>query len=237
MIIIPAIDLLDGQVVRLKQGQYNQKTVYNKDPVAQAVQFAKQGALWLHLIDLDGACTGQMDNLNLILQIRKKVKIPLQAGGGIRKQKQIEILLKQGINRVILGTKALTDQKFLHAAIKRFGAEKIMVSLDVKNNQPMIKGWQIETRHGMSLQNILLNFQFFGLKYLIYTDINKDGMMSSPNFESIKKLQKFGFDLIISGGVSSVEDVKKLKKMGVYGCIIGKACYEKNDFNHLKFTL
>lgn len=235
MIIIPAIDLLDGKVVRLKQGQYSQKTVYNKNPVAQAVKFIRQGAQCLHLIDLDGARTGQMRNLNLILQIRKKVKIPLQAGGGIRNQKQIEILLGQGINRVILGTKALTDQKFLCAAINCFGAEKIMASLDVKNNQPMIKGW---TQKGnILLDDLLTKFQSAGLRYLIYTDILKDGMMSSPNFRRISKVKKYGFKLMIAGGVSYLEDIIKLKKMGVYGCIIGKACYEKNDFNHLNFTL
>lgn len=223
MIIIPAIDLLDGKVVRLKQGQYSQKTVYNKNSVAQAVKFIRQGAQCLHLIDLDGARTGQMRNLNLILQIRKKVKISLQAGGGIRNQKQIEILLGQGINRVILGTKALTDQKFLCAAIKRFGAEKIMVSLDVKNNQPMIKGWT--QKEDILLDDLLAKFKLTGLQYLIYTDILKDGMMSSPNFAGIEKIKKYGFKLIASGGVSSLKDIKQLQERRVYGCIVGTMFY------------
>jgi len=230
MIIIPAIDLLDGKAVRLKQGQYNQKIVYNKNPVDQALKFARQGARCLHLVDLDGARTGRMKNLAVILQIKNQTNIPLQVGGGIRSQKQIKILLGQGIDRVILGTKALTSQTFLSAAIKHFGAEKIMVSLDIKNNQPMIKGWQAKTRNGMSLQNILLKFKSAGLQYLIYTDILKDGMMSSPNFDGIKNLQKYGFDLIASGGVSTIKNIKRLKRIGVYGCIVGRAVYEKPRF-------
>ena len=248
MIIIPAIDLLGGKVVRLKQGNYNQRTVYAKDPAAKAVKFVNQGAKYLHIVDLDGARAGKMNNLKAILQIRNQIKIPLQVGGGIRTEKQIKELLSRGINRVILGTRAIEEPEFLARALREFGKERIVVSLDVCDGRVMVRGWQSVLlgrdfmsrprrndvpqkgcRHEASTQ-LLRRFQLSGLKYLIYTDIKKDGMMSSPNFPAIKGLQKYGFNLIISGGISSLDDIKKLQEIGVCGCIIGRAVYEDDGF-------
>lgn len=235
MIIIPAIDLLDGKIVRLKQGRYNQKIVYNNDPVDQALKFVEQGAKCLHIVDLDGARGCQMQNLDVILQIRKKVKIFLQVGGGIRHLKQIDELLTAGINRVVLSTRAIKELTFLEKALGQFGIERVAVSLDVKNDDVMIKGWG--SKGHQEIDRLLQGFKLSGLKYLIYTDIKKDGMMSSPNFDNIKKIQKYCFDLIIAGGISTVKDIKKLKEIGIYGCIIGRAVYEDMEFLRTAFAL
>lgn len=225
MIIFPAIDLLDGQVVRLKQGNYNQITVYNADPVDQARKFAQQGAAWLHMVDLDGARDGQMTNFDVILKIRQTVKIPLQVGGGIRSQTDIERLLSAGIDRVIVSTLAIEQPDLVRQIIKRWGKDKIAVSLDVRDGQVMIKGWIAQSENS-SLSEILARLKSIGLEYLIYTDILKDGMMSSPNFSAIAEIQKYGFKLIVAGGVSNLEDIARLETLGVYRCIVGRAYYE-----------
>ncbi|HBH45916.1 MAG: 1-(5-phosphoribosyl)-5-[(5-phosphoribosylamino)methylideneamino]imidazole-4-carboxamide isomerase [Candidatus Jacksonbacteria bacterium RIFOXYC2_FULL_44_29] len=228
MIIIPAIDLLGGQVVRLKQGQYNQMTVYNADPVDQAKKFASQGAKYLHIIDLDGARSGMLKNINTILKIRQTINIPLQVGGGIRSQLAIEQLLSAGIDRVIVSTLAINQPNMIRQWIKQYGSGKIAVSLDLKDNQVMIKGWQ-KTANRQSLSVVLKQLKSIGLEYLIFTDVLKDGMMAGPNFSTIAAMQNYGFKLIVAGGVSSLADVEQLKASGVYGCIIGRAMYEKSD--------
>lgn len=227
MIIIPAIDLLDGQIVRLKQGQYNQKTIYNTDPVDQALKFVKQGAKWLHIVDLDGARTGRMKNLKTILKIRQKIDNQMQVGGGIRDKNQIDELIKYGINRIILGTRAIEEPDFLKQMINNYGNNKIAVSLDVKDGVVMVRGWKEKICQDKSLQTLLHRFESVGLKYLIYTDINQDGMMTSLNFNALGQLQQQSdFKIIASGGVSSPADIKMLWKMRIYGCIVGRAVYE-----------
>lgn len=228
MIIIPALDLLDGQIVRLKQGDYNQKTVYSDDPVAIAKKFAEQGARFLHIVDLDGARTGKMKNRGHILAIQEAVKIPIQVGGGARSLKTIELLLKNGIGRAVLGTRALQDEQFLARALKRFGSEKIVVSLDVKNGAPMIQGWKEKGLR--SVESLMRFFRDADVSYLVYTDIVRDGMQTGPNFQAIKKIIPFGFQLIASGGISTIDDIVRLQKMGVYGCIAGRAVYEDRQF-------
>ena len=226
MIIIPAIDLIDGQVVRLKQGKYNQKKVYNTDPVDQAKKFAKQCAEFLHIVDLDGARSGVMQNLDAMLKIRRSIDVPIQVGGGIRHQSEIKRLLSAGINRVIISTIAINQPKLLKQLIDTWGADKIVVSLDIKNNQPMIKGWRSKSKQ-INLDLLLSIFKKAGLQYLIYTDIASDGMMSSPNFAAIAEIQQYNFKLIAAGGISKESDIKRLAKMDIYGCIIGRAFYEK----------
>ena len=228
MTIIPAIDLLDGQVVRLKQGDYNQKTVYSNDPGAVAKKFALSGARFLHVVDLDGARTGKMKNLKHILAIREAVKIPMQVGGGARSIKIIELLLKNGIDRVVVGTRALSSAKFLVKALERFGSEKIAVSMDVKDEVQMTQGWK--ERSLETVESLLHFFNGAGVSYLIYTDIVRDGMQTGPNFQAIKKIRGYGFKLISSGGVSSIEEVRRLEKEDMYGCIVGRAMYEDNNF-------
>ncbi|OGY74193.1 MAG: 1-(5-phosphoribosyl)-5-[(5-phosphoribosylamino)methylideneamino]imidazole-4-carboxamide isomerase [Candidatus Jacksonbacteria bacterium RIFCSPLOWO2_12_FULL_44_15b] len=228
MTIIPAIDLLRGQAVRLKQGDYNQKTVYSDDPVSVAKKFVSQGARFLHVVDLDGARTGKMKNLTLILEMRKCAPVPMQVGGGIRSIESVEYLLKSGIDRVVLGTRVLEDTIFLQNAIKQFSYEKIAVSLDVKNGTPMVNGWR---EKGLkSVESLLQFFKDAGVSYLIYTDIVRDGMQTGPNFQAIKKIIPFGFQLIASGGVSRLADVERLEEMGLYGCIVGRAMYEDKNF-------
>ena len=245
MIIIPAIDLLDGQVVRLKQGNYNSKTVYANNPVMVAKKFALQGAAFLHIVDLDGARTGKMQNLQYIFAIQKSVKIPLQVGGGVRSIETVDYLLKNGIDRVVLGTQAIINNEFLSRALEQFGSEKIAVSLDVKDGMPMVNGWMrpLSSRGAKRRSNLLnkaqenslpalalAKFKRAGLSYFIYTDIVRDGMKSGPNFDALKKIRGYGFKLIASGGVSCAADVGRLKRMGVYGCIVGRAAYEDEKF-------
>ena len=233
MIIIPAIDLIDGQVVRLKQGQYDQKTVYNTDPIEQAKKFAKQGAKFLHIVDLDGARCGVMENLDAILKIRQARDIPIQVGGGLRSEQDVAQLLSAGINRVIVSTIAINQPKLLKQLIDIWGAEKIVVSLDIKNNQPMIKGWQASDE-SQSLEKILRQLKSIGLEYLIFTDVLKDGMMRALNFGAISEIQKYGFKLIVAGGVSTLSDIKQLAKLGIYGCIIGQALYQRSSCLKIK---
>ena len=203
-------------------------TVYNADPVDQAKKFASQGAKYLHIIDLDGARSGMLKNINTILKIRQTINIPLQVGGGIRSQLAIEQLLSAGIDRVIVSTLAINQPNMIRQWIKQYGSGKIAVSLDLKDNQVMIKGWQ-KTANRQSLSVVLKQLKSIGLEYLIFTDVLKDGMMAGPNFSTIAAMQNYGFKLIVAGGVSSLADVEQLKASGVYGCIIGRAMYEKSD--------
>ena len=227
MMIIPAIDLLDGQVVRLKQGDYNNKTVYSDNPAEQAQKFAKKGASFLHIVDLNGARDGNMKNMEDVLKIRERIDIPIQVGGGIRVLDDIDNLLACGINRIVMSTAVLEDTKFLQDAIKKYGADKIVVSLDVKEGVVKIKGWE----HGLKKtpKEILNELKKAGVSFVVYTDVLKDGMKNSPNFESIKKIHDYGFNVIASGGVSCTDDIKKLEAMNIYGCIIGRALYEDKN--------
>jgi phosphoribosylformimino-5-aminoimidazole carboxamide ribotide isomerase len=232
MLIIPAIDLKDGCVVRFVQGRLNKK-IYSRDPVKTAKHWLRQGAKLIHIVDLDGASTGRPKNLNIVKEIAKTIDVPIQFGGGIRKIDTIKTLLNCGIKRVVLGTKATEDRSFLENAFKKF-KNRIIVSLDAKGNQILIKGWK-----NSYLKTDLLKFaralKEMGFKQMIYTDILKDGTLSGPNIKGIKGLLKeTGIELIVSGGICSLEDIYRLKlleKRGVVGVIVGKALYEG------KFTL
>jgi phosphoribosylformimino-5-aminoimidazole carboxamide ribotide isomerase len=232
MLIIPAIDLKDGCVVRLVQGRLDKK-IYSRDPVKTAKHWLRQGAELIHIVDLDGAFAGKPKNLSIIEEIVKAVDVPIEFGGGIRKIETIKTLLNSGIKRVVLGTKAAQDRNFLKNAFKKF-KERIIVSLDAKGNQILIKGWR-----NSYLKTDLLKFaralKEIGFKQIIYTDVLKDGTLSGPNIKGIKGLLKeTGIELIVSGGICSLEDIYRLKlleKRGVVGVIVGKALYEG------KFTL
>jgi len=227
MLIIPAIDIKDGCVVRFVQGRLDKK-IYSRDPVKTAKHWVKQGAKLIHVVDLDGAFSGNPKNLALAKQIAKAVDVPIQFGGGIRNIGMIETLLDFGIWRIILGTKAAQDRDFLKKAFKKF-KDKIIVSIDTKAGRVLTKGWQSSYRNtdilkfAHSLKNI-------GFKKVIYTDVLKDGTLKGPNIKGVKNLLKeTGLNVIASGGISSLSDIRRLKlleKKGLEGVIIGKAIYE-----------
>ncbi|MFA6357142.1 MAG: 1-(5-phosphoribosyl)-5-[(5-phosphoribosylamino)methylideneamino]imidazole-4-carboxamide isomerase [Candidatus Omnitrophota bacterium] len=232
MLIIPAIDLRGGKVVRLFQGKFNQEKVYSSDPVKVAKHWAKQGAKFLHIVDLDGASSGVSKNLEVVKKIIDQVGIPLEFGGGVRSVEAIAKLLKLGVQRVVLGTRAAKDAEFLKKAWQKFG-EKIIVSIDAKDGLVLTEGWD-KTASKTAL-NFAQELKRIGFKQLIYTDISKDGTLTGPNILGIKELLKAtGLNIVASGGVSDLKDLfklNKLKEQGVTGVIIGKALYEG------KFTL
>ena len=222
--VIPAIDILNGNAVRLRQGRYDAETVYSKNPVEVARKWEAEGAKRIHVVDLDGARTGLPANIALIKSIIKEVNIPVQVGGGIRNFTIIADLIKYGANRVILGTTAIKNPNLLSNICEKHG-EKIAVAIDAKGEVAAAEGWMYVTK-----KNI---FTFakeaieLGVRRFIYTDITRDGMMEGPNFEGIKKfLSQVNVPVIASGGVSTREDIDKLKEIGVEGCIVGKALYE-----------
>lgn len=223
MNIFPAIDLYDKKVVRLLKGDYAKMTVYSENPVEIAKDFENSGARFLHIVDLEGAKTGDTPNIETIKNIVKNTNLFTEVGGGIRSVDTVERYLNIGVNRVILGTAAVTDENFLKTTVEKF-KEKIAVGVDIKDGFAAIKGWTSVSEFTC--------FEFcekmckIGVKTIICTDISKDGAMQGTNVELYKELsEKFDIDIIASGGVSSIDDIKKLKNLGIYGAIIGKAYY------------
>ncbi len=224
--IIPAIDIKDGAVVRLVQGRRDQK-VYSGDPVKTARQWVDQGAQFLHVVDLDGAISGKTANLAVLKKIARAVAVPVEVGGGIRTIAGIEKLLDCGFSRVVLGTKAAEDPVFLKKAFQRF-KDKIIVSIDSEAGRVAIRGWQGRSA-GISLSRLVATLKEIGFQELIYTDILKDGTLAGPSIQAIKSLLKSGIGVIAAGGISSLEDIRKLSSLrskGLAGIIIGKALYE-----------
>ncbi|MGG0238909.1 1-(5-phosphoribosyl)-5-[(5-phosphoribosylamino)methylideneamino]imidazole-4-carboxamide isomerase [Bacillus rhizoplanae] len=225
MEIFPAIDLKDGRCVRLYQGQFQQETVMNENPVAQALLFEQLGARVLHIVDLDGAVAGRSENLSVIEDICKAVRISVQVGGGIRSIAAIETLLSAGVMKVILGTAALYDRSFVEEAARLYG-DKIIVGIDAKNGYVATRGWLDVSE--TSYVQLAKEMEKVGVQTLIFTDISRDGTLTGPNFEQLQKLQdEVSLQIVASGGVSSLADVEKLQDMNLYGVIIGKALYDK----------
>lgn len=223
MLIYPAIDLYEGEAVRLYKGDYAQKTVYSKEPVNVSLDFKKQGATHIHLVDLEGAKTGKTPNFDTVCSIKKTSGLFCEIGGGIRSMDVIEKYLSGGLDRVILGTAAVTSEGFVETAVKEYG-EKIAVGIDIKDGFVAIKGWTQNS--GIDAFEFCENMQNIGVKTLICTDISKDGAMVGTNRELYSTLSsRFSMDIIASGGVSNIEDVKALRKLDLYGAIIGKAYY------------
>ncbi|NBG87515.1 1-(5-phosphoribosyl)-5-[(5-phosphoribosylamino)methylideneamino]imidazole-4-carboxamide isomerase [Isachenkonia alkalipeptolytica] len=224
MILFPAIDILDGQCVRLRQGDYDLQSVYHKDPRIVAKQWQRAGAKALHIVDLNGAKEGSLKNLSVIEGIIKDTGLPLQFGGGVRNMKTLELLITLGVQRVILGTAALEDPEFLEEALQTFG-DKIAVSIDTNKGFVALEGWlKISEVKGLDFARAL---EEKGLKTLVYTDILKDGMLQGPNFSMYRELaENTSLNIIASGGVSTPEDVKRLQDLGLYGAIVGRALYE-----------
>lgn len=223
MNIFPAIDLYEKKAVRLYKGRYDEMTVYSEDPVEVALDFERQGAKFIHMVDLEGAKTGDTPNLDVVRSVAEGTDLFVEIGGGIRSIETVEKYLSAGVDRVILGTAAVTDEAFLLDAVAKYG-EKIAVGADVKDGKIAIKGWLESSQY--TLDEFLSKMQRIGVRTVICTDISRDGAMRGTNLALYKELsEKYSMQIVASGGVSSIDDVKKLREMELYGAIIGKAYY------------
>jgi len=224
MIVLPAIDIKGGKCVRLKQGILSQETAYYDDPVAVAKMWEEKGAEYLHIVDLDGAFSGNQVNMNIIEQITQSVSIPIEVGGGIRTKEAIEKYINIGVSRVILGTKAVEDNHFVKEISNKYPG-KIAVSIDAKGDYVAIKGW-VETSEVQVLP-FCKELYASGVETIIYTDISRDGMLSGPNLGMLQQLNEaVDADIIASGGVANIQNIKDLIQLDLYGAITGKALYE-----------
>ncbi len=225
MIIYPAIDLFDGKAVRLFKGDYAQMTVYSKNPVSVAEDFKAQGAERVHLVDLEGAKSGTTPNLKTVLEIKEKTGLFCEIGGGVRSMDVVSRFIDAGIDRVILGTAAVTEPGFAAQAAEKYG-EKIAVGVDIRDGFVAVRGWTEKT--SLNAFDFCKKMQGLGIKTLICTDISRDGAMKGANHELYKKLsEELSMDIIASGGVSGMDDVKALRALNIHGAIIGKAYYTK----------
>ena len=223
MKIFPAIDLYNGKAVRLYKGDYQQMTIYSDNPLEVALDFKNKGATNMHIVDLEGAKNGTTPNLNLISQLASIPDMEIEVGGGIRSLEVVKKYIDAGVNRVILGTSAVTNQEFLIQAIKNYG-DKIAVGVDIKDGFVAIKGWT--EKSNLNGIDFCVDMQNKGVKTIICTDISKDGAMKGANHNLYKELkQKLNLNIIASGGVSSIEDITNLAKLDIYGAIVGKAYY------------
>lgn len=226
MQLYPAIDIKNGQCVRLRQGQFQDSQIYSKNPIEIARLFVSQGASFIHMVDLDGALVGFSVNDTVFKEIAGEINIPIQVGGGIRTIKDIENKIELGINRVIIGTKAVENPAFVKEAVKEFGSDRIVIGIDAKDGMVAIQGW--EKVSTVSAIDLAMQVKDIGVKTIVYTDISKDGMLLGPNVEQTKELSDVtGLDVIASGGISSMKDLELIAGSGVHGAIIGKALYEK----------
>lgn len=226
LILFPAIDIRNGNCVRLIQGNYAKETIYSDSPTEMAREWERKGAEYLHLIDLDGAKTGDSLNKQAIKDIAQAVSIPVQVGGGIRSIDMIKEHIDNGVSRVIIGTAAINNPDFLKEAVQSYGDE-IAVSIDARNGYVATDGWT-ETSEVKAL-DLLKDLEKLGVQTIVYTDIFKDGMLQGPNFEELNTMNEAtSINVIASGGVTTKEDVRRLENMNMYGAIIGKALYDGN---------
>jgi phosphoribosylformimino-5-aminoimidazole carboxamide ribotide isomerase len=227
MIIFPAIDIKDGKCVRLIKGDFNQMTSYEKSPFDQAKIYFENGFSNIHIVDLDGALQGKSSNSNIVKEILKNLKLKIQIGGGIRTIDEVDSWIKNGADKVIIGTAAVENKNFLKTACEKF-KNKIAISLDVKDGLIFLSGWKKQTN--ILAVDFLKEIQNFGISRIIYTDINKDGTKKGPNIkDTIALSSKVKIPFIISGGISSIEDIKKIKSLNnsnIEGVIVGKSIYD-----------
>ena len=223
MLIFPAIDLFEGKAVRLLKGEYSQMTVYNEDPLAVARDFAACGATCLHLVDLEGAKSGTTPNMDTIRRLASETDLFTEVGGGIRTMDTVRAYLGAGVDRVILGTAALQDEAFLTEALAEYG-DRIAVGVDIRNGKVAIRGW-VETSETDAME-FMARLEQLGVRTVICTDISRDGAMAGTNHDLYAELMsRFQMNVIASGGVSAIEDVRRLSEMNLYGAIIGRAYY------------
>lgn len=224
MDVIPAIDLIDGRCVRLYQGDYAQETVFSEDPIQIAHQWVDEGASWLHLIDLDGAKTGSPMNLGVIEAIGKSVDVSLQVGGGIRSIHSVQRLLDIGVSRVILGTIAVQAPNMVDEICDAFGSQSVMVSIDARSQHVSVSGWTKDSN--LTIKDVVVRMKGAGIQIFQYTDISRDGTLSEPNYPNIIKMNELtGGSLIAAGGISKLEHLIRLDKLGISGAVIGMAIY------------
>ena len=223
MIIFPAIDLFSGKAVRLYKGDYSEMTVYSNNPIEIAEKFLSAGATHIHMVDLEGAKDGTTPNLGIIAEITRKTGLFVEVGGGIRNMETLDKYMSAGVGRAILGTAAVTDEEFLRAAVEKYG-EKIAVGADIKDGFVAIKGWLAKSEY--TVDSFFEKMQGLGVSTIICTDISRDGAMRGTNLDLYRALsEKYSMQVIASGGVSSLDDVRALAEMNLYGAIIGKAYY------------
>ena len=226
MQLYPAIDIKQGQCVRLKQGLFKDIEVYSNQPWEIAKKWEDSGATFIHVVDLDGALEGYSVNADVIAKIAASVSCPIQLGGGIRSTQAIDAALNLGIHRVIIGTKAVENPEFIKDIVARYGSEHIVVGVDAKDGFVAIEGW--EKLSNQKATDLCLLMKFYGVENIVYTDISKDGMLMGPNVEATKELTDItGMNIIASGGVSGMQDLENLYNSNIKGAIIGKALYEK----------
>lgn len=223
MEVIPAIDLKGGKCVRLYQGDYSRETVFSEDPIEVALRWQGLGARRLHIVDLDGAAKGELCHASLIEEMVRSLKIPIQLGGGLRRIEAIEQVVALGVERAILGTAAIEDNALIQEACRRFG-ERIIVSIDAWDGYVATHGWRERT--GVTAIELVQSMESLGVRRFVYTDIARDGTLSQPNFDSIAELvAKTSLPIIASGGISSLEHLKKLAQLGAEAAIVGRALY------------
>jgi len=223
MEIIPAIDIRGGRCVRLYQGDYDQEIVFADDPVTAALTWYSQGARWLHIVDLDGAIAGEPRNVEVIGQIIKESGLSIELGGGIRQEKVAEKLLRQGVSRIVLGTAAIEDRKLVKKLCQRFG-EAVAVSLDARDGKIAVHGWQKNTV--AEVLQFSREMVEAGVRRFIYTDIGRDGTLTEPNFDMMKRLiAETDVSVVVAGGISRLEHLRRIRELGAEGAIIGKALY------------
>jgi len=235
MTIIPAIDIIDGKCVRLTKGDYNQMTIYNEDPLEVALQFEGAGLQRLHLVDLDGARTGEVKNWKVLEKIAGKTGLVIDFSGGISTQKSLEIAFDSGAAFAAVGSIAVKDEFTFSGWLMAFGADKFMIGADVKNEMIVIKGWTENT--SLTVSELIGNYKTKGVKQFFCTDVSKDGLLQGPATDLYKKIMNEhpSVDLIASGGITTVKDLEELREAGCHGAIIGKALYENRiSLNDLK---
>lgn len=225
MIIFPAIDIRNGNCVRLTQGNYNKEKIYSFSPVEVANMWEEKGAKYLHIVDLDGAKSGRSINQSMIQTIAKETNIRVQVGGGVRSMQTVSHLISSGVDRIIIGTAAIRDQDFLKTAVNTYG-EKIAVSIDARNGYVATDGWTDTS--SIKATELLKQLETIGVHTIVYTDIFKDGMLEGPNLEELQTINELtSMNVIASGGITSEIDVQRVKDLHVYGAIIGKALYDR----------
>ena len=224
MDVIPAIDLRGGRCVRLYQGDYDQEEVYGTDPVAVALRWQDEGARLLHVVDLDGARSGEPANLDAIRAILSAASVQVEVGGGIRDMEMAETLAESGVSRLVLGTSAVEDPDFVSAVLERFGAGRVAISVDARDGWAALRGWTSPTR--MRALDLMLQMTALGVECLEYTDISRDGTLTEPNFEAMTEaVSNVSAPIIAAGGISSARHLERLAGLGVSGAIVGKALY------------
>ena len=225
MQLYPAIDMKDGKCVRLTQGLFDQVKVYGEDPCEMAKLWVSKGASFLHVVDLDGALAGRSVNESVIQRIVASVTVPVQLGGGIRTREAAANMLSLGVSRVIIGTRAAKEPEFIGELVEELGADQIVAGIDARDGMVAMEGWEkIST---LTASMLCKKMKEYGVRHVVYTDISRDGTLTGPNVEATKRLtDETGMNIIASGGVSSMEDLKTLHSQGIQGAIIGKALYE-----------